>query len=91
MAHWSRVLPVNMFQIRYEDLVHHQEEMSRQLIDFCGLEWDSDCLDFYRSKRPVYTSSNWQVRQPIYTVSIGRWKNYERFLEPLKDVLGEFL
>ena len=91
MAHWERVIPDKIFSVQYEDLVFNQEKVSRQLLDFCRLEWDARCLAFYRNDRPVFTSSNWQVRQPIYKSSLNRWRNYERFLIPLKEMLNEFL
>jgi tetratricopeptide (TPR) repeat protein len=91
MAHWFEVLSTKIFQINYEDLVCHQEGLSRELIAFCGLEWDSKCLLFHKSDRPVFTSSNWQVRQPMYKSSINRWKNYASFLAPLHKRLAEFV
>ena len=91
MNHWRRVLPINIFEVKYEDIVQQQEEVSRKLIEFCGLEWDSACLDFYNKDRPVFTASSWQVRQPIYATSCGRWQNYEQFLDPLKELLADFI
>ncbi len=87
MAHWRRVLPVPLLEIRYEDLVQNHEEISRRLVDFCGLEWDERCLEFYNNRRPVKTASSWQVRQPIYATSVARWKPYERYLESLREAL----
>jgi len=86
--HWLKVLPVRMLEIRYESLVADQEGQSRRLIDFLGLPWDPACLEFHRTERPVMTASVWQVRQPIYTRSVGRWRRYERHLAPLLDVLA---
>ncbi len=91
MTHWHEVLPTKIFRVNYEDVVCHQEELSRQLIAFCRLEWDSRCLDFHESDRPVFTSSNWQVRQPIYKSSVSRWRNYDQFLRPLREILADFL
>ena len=91
MAHWHDVLPTEIFEVRYEELVCRQEEVSRQLIAHCGLEWDSQCLYFFQSDRPIFTSSNWQVRQPMYQSSVERWKHYARFLGPLRDLLADFL
>jgi len=89
MAHWRQVLPQPLLEVRYEDLVTDQERMSRALIDFCGLEWDAGCLDFYRHKRDVRTASSWQVRQPIYSGSVSRWKNYEKHLGPLMKLFED--
>ena len=91
MDHWRRTLPVTWMEIRYEELVANQLAESKQLIDFCGLEWDERCLEFHRNKRPVLTASSWQVRQPLYSSSSGRWRNYDRYLGPLKEVLTDYL
>ena len=88
MEHWRPRLKLPILDVHYEELVANQEEVSRRLIDFCGLPWHDGCLDFHLNPRPVHTLSNWQVRQPIYSNSIGRWKNYEQFLGPLKESLG---
>jgi tetratricopeptide (TPR) repeat protein len=88
MDHWRQVLPLRMLEVDYEDLVDSQEDISRTLVEFCGLEWDSKCLEFHKTERDVRTASAWQVRQPIYSTSVGRWKHYDECLEPLKDALG---
>ena len=67
MAHWRRVLPMPMHEVVYEELVANQEAVSRELVAFCGLDWDDRCLTFYKSPRAVQTASKLQVRQPIYT------------------------
>jgi tetratricopeptide (TPR) repeat protein len=87
MDHWQSVLPVPMLEIQYEDVVNNQEAKSRELIDWCGLEWDPNCLEFHKTRRPVRTASVAQVRQPIYPGSIGRWKNYEKSLARLFETL----
>ncbi len=87
MAHWRAVLPISMFDVSYEALVGDQEGWSRKLVDFLGLPWDERCLAFYQSGRPVYTYSLWQVRQPIYSTSIQRWRPYAKHLGPLFDAL----
>lgn len=88
IAHWRKVLPIEMLELDYEALVSDQEEASRRLIDFCGLDWDPACLRFYETRRTVRTASLWQVRQPIYGSSVGRWRRYERHLRPLVEALG---
>jgi len=88
MAHWRRVLPPGrIFEMRYEELVADTEAVTRRLLDHCGLAWDPRCLDFHRTERPVRTASAMQVRKPIYTSSIGRWRRYEKFLAPLQAEL----
>jgi tetratricopeptide (TPR) repeat protein len=88
MEHWRKVLPLAIHEVNYEDLVRNPESTSRKLVQFCGLDWTAECLRFYQSNRPVQGASCWQVRQPIYRRSLGRWKHYERFLGPLKESLG---
>jgi hypothetical protein len=83
MAHWREVVPGRMFEINYEDLVSDQEYYSRALLEYCGLEWDNQCLEFYNSGRTVVTASYAQVRSPMYRDSIDRWRNYELHLQPL--------
>jgi hypothetical protein len=87
-SHWLKVLPLKMLEMHYETMVADQEGQSRRLIDFLGLPWDAACLEFHRTQRPVMTASAWQVRQPIYTESVGRWRHYQRHLGPLLEVLA---
>ncbi len=91
MAHWRQVLPLPIYEVRYEKLVAEQEAVSRELVAFCGLDWHDDCLHFHDTRRPVQTASNVQVRQPIYSTSIGRWKRYQNHLGPLLELLQPFL
>ena len=83
MEHWQRVLPVPMLEVDYEALVADLETNARSIVAWCGLEWDPACLEFHKTSRPVRTSSVEQVRQPVYTSSVGRWKNYQRSLADL--------
>ncbi|QFY88954.2 sulfotransferase [Magnetovirga frankeli] len=88
MEHWRQVLPEDaMLEVRYEELVEDPETWSRRLIDFIGLEWDDNCLNFHQTERRVGTASNWQVRQPIYKTSKDRWRNYEPWIGPLLPLL----
>ena len=87
--HWRNVLPLDMLEIRYEELVQDKEAGSRKLIEFLGLPWDDACLNYQINERNVRTASAWQVRQPIYTTSLNRWKHYEPHLMSLKIALGE--
>jgi hypothetical protein len=86
--HWRRVLRVPILDLHYEELVKDLEGQARRLIDFIGLDWDPACLNFYETERAVNTPSTWQVRQPIYASSVGRWRNYERHLGPLLSLLA---
>lgn len=87
MAHWRNVLRLPILDLCYEDLVADQEGMTRRLIEFCGLDWDDNCLHFHESGRLVTTPSYDQVRKPIYRNSVARWKNYEKHLQSLKEAL----
>ena len=91
MEHWRDVLPSRVLDIDYEELVQDQEAVSRRLIEFVGLDWDSVCLQFHQKGGSVKTASMWQVRQPIYTSSLSRWRRYEKHLEPLKEALAGVL
>jgi hypothetical protein len=88
MEHWRSVLPVPMLEVWYEELVAEPEETTRRLLAHCALEWDPACLRFHESQRSVHTASHWQVRQPIYRTSAGRWRRYEPWLGPLKQAMG---
>jgi Flp pilus assembly protein TadD len=88
MQHWARALPLPILEMRYEDTVADTEAQARRLIEFCGLEWDESCLDFHRTSRAVNTPSRWQVRQPIYSSSVERWRRYEKHLGPLREALA---
>jgi hypothetical protein len=81
--HWARVLPVPLLEVSYEETVADLEGVARRLVEWCGLEWEPACLAFHKGKRPVRTASVSQVRQPIYTRSVARWKHYENTLGPL--------
>ena len=89
MSHWNKLFPGDIFNVQYEELVMEQEETSKQLIDYIGLEWDESCMDFHSSERPVMTPSNIQVRQPMYKTSINRWTHYEKHIRPLIEMLQQ--
>lgn len=89
MAHWEKVLPPGVMKtVVYEDVVDDLPKMAHELIDFIGLPWDDACLNFHESSRPVKTASVVQVRQPVYSSSVGRWKRYGEGLRPLVEALG---
>jgi len=90
MTHWSRTLRIPVLNVTYEDLVANQEETSRMLIEFCGLPWDERCLQFHTIKRFVATASYDQVRRPVYSRSVGRWKNYQSQIAPLIKNLADY-
>ena len=88
-AHWASVLPLRWHDVWYEDVIANLEGESRRLIAFLGLEWELRCLEFHRTPRVVTTASAWQVRQPLYDRSVGRWRNYRRHLAPLLERLAQ--
>lgn len=88
MAHWEKVLPEGVMKtVVYEDVVNDMPAMARDLIAFLGLPWDERCLSFHESARPVKTASVVQVRQPVYSTSVDRWKRYGDDLKPLIEAL----
>jgi hypothetical protein len=83
MGHWKQVLSVPVHEAVYEETVRDLEGVARRLIAACGLDWHPACLDFHRTRRVIRTSSLLQVRQPVYTKSMGRWKHYVGHLDDL--------
>jgi tetratricopeptide (TPR) repeat protein len=83
MEHWRQVLPVEVLHVDYEEMVADLEGTARRLVAWCGLEWEPACLDFHKTRRPVNTASAAQVRRPLYSSSVGRWKNYEHLFADL--------
>jgi tetratricopeptide (TPR) repeat protein len=79
MRHWQSVSPLSILEVHYEDVVADTEAQARRLIEFAGLSWDAACLEFHRSGRSVQTLSRWQVRQPVHSRSVGRWRNYPQW------------
>jgi tetratricopeptide (TPR) repeat protein len=91
-GYWRGLLPKNtLLEISYEALIEDQEGVTRRMLEFIGLPWDPRTLDFYKTDRLVLTASRWQVRQKIHGASAGRWRNYEKFIGPLKVALGDIL
>jgi tetratricopeptide (TPR) repeat protein len=89
MAHWRAVLPDSfLLEVNYEDVVGSLEDKAKQIVAFCGLNWDAQCLKFHESDRPVKTASVAQVRKPLYSTSVDRWRRYEVQLQPLVEELG---
>ncbi len=88
MEHWRGVLDIPMLELDYEQLVADPDGECRRLVEFCGLPWDDRCLRFFESKREVLTLSRDQVNRPIYASSVGRHRNYQKHLGPLRDALA---
>ena len=88
MTHYRDVTGIPMLEVKYEELVNDTEKVSRQMIEYCGLDWDDRCLKYYESDRITRTASYNQVREPIYSRSVNRWKHYEKHLQPLIEALA---
>jgi tetratricopeptide (TPR) repeat protein len=89
MEHWRRALPPGkLLDVPYEELIADQEGWSRRILEFVGLPWDDRCLSFHTTNRTVLTASYWQVRQKLYSSSVGRWRNYRKFIGPLLALKG---
>jgi tetratricopeptide (TPR) repeat protein len=91
MHHWHELFPGEILDVQYEELVNDQEGQTKRILDFLGLDWSEDCMNFHRNSRVVHTTSNSQIRQPLFSSSIGRWRNYEHELAPLKERLKNYL
>jgi tetratricopeptide (TPR) repeat protein len=87
MRHFKSLNCLPILDVSYENLVSNQEEETRKLIEFIELDWDEQCLQFHKNERFVATPSYDQVREKMYSSSVGRWKNYEAHLEPLYKAL----
>tara|TARA_B100000963_G_scaffold41413_1_gene30764 strand:+ start:124 stop:2079 length:1956 start_codon:yes stop_codon:yes gene_type:complete len=84
MEHWNQVLPNQILSIKYEDLVNDFENSVNKILNYCNLDFEEECLSFYKNKRSVRTPSSEQVRQPIYKKGLDYWKNYDAYLGDLK-------
>jgi hypothetical protein len=91
MAHFDAVLPGRVHRVIYEQLVDDLEGEVRRLLEYCGLPFDGSCLRFFENDRAVRTASSEQVRQPIYRDAVEHWRNYEPWLDPLKQALEPVL
>ena len=87
MDHWHEVLPGRVLTVQYEEVVTDFENQVRRILEYCNLPWETDCIRFYETERPVRTASSEQVRQPIYTGALNFWRNYEAHLGELMEVL----
>ena len=87
MQHWRKVMPGAVHEVEYEALVSRPEQVSRDLLAYCNLPWEEDCLSFHQRKTSVATPSAVQVRQGIYTNSVNRWQSYGDAMKPLYTLL----
>jgi tetratricopeptide (TPR) repeat protein len=91
MRHWDRVLPARVLRLCYEDVVEDVEASVRRMMQFCELEFEPGCVEFYRTARSISTASSEQVRQPIFRSGLSQWRHYESWLGPLEEALGDAL
>lgn len=89
MAHWRRVMPGYFLDVDYENVVADLEGEARRIIDFLDLPWEERCLQFHRLGGAAATASAAQVRQPIYSSSVGLWRKYARQLGPFAERMRE--
>ena len=89
MDHWKTVLDIPIMEIQYESLINDQERWTRELLAFCDLPWEDNCLRFHEADRTTVTASYDQVRRPMYRSSMARWKHYARHIDPLRKAIGE--
>jgi tetratricopeptide (TPR) repeat protein len=87
MAHWDSVLPGKVLRVVHEDVVDNLEANVRRMLDFCGLDFEPSCVEFYKTERSIRTASSEQVRRPIFKEGIDQWRNFEPWLAPLKEAL----
>ena len=88
MDHWDEVLPGKILRVQYEDVVADTEKQVRRILDYLDLPFEEQCVEFHKSKRSVRTPSSEQVRQPIFKSGLEQWRNFEPWLDPLKEALG---
>ncbi|MFT4928385.1 MAG: hypothetical protein ACI8WB_004504, partial [Phenylobacterium sp.] len=89
MAHWHQVMPGVIYDVAYEAVVADVDGQAKGLIDYCGLDWQSQCSAFEQNSAPSTTASASQVRQGIYTSSTDKWRRYQQQLAPLKAMLEQ--
>jgi tetratricopeptide (TPR) repeat protein len=88
MQHWDTVLPGKVLRVQHEEVVSDLERNVRKILDFCGLEFESSCIEFYRTERAVRTASSEQVRQPIFSSGLDQWRHFKSYLDPLEVALS---
>ena len=87
MQHWRMLYAERFHEVSYEQLTATPEPTVRNLLDYLQLPWEADCLQFHHNTQAVSTASSMQVRQPLYTTAVGRWRHYANELKPAIDIL----
>ncbi len=88
MAHWDAALPGKVLRVEHEEVVDNLEANVRRILDFCGLDFEPPCVEFYKTERSIRTASSEQVRRPIFKEGIDQWRNFEPWLGPLQGSPG---
>ena len=91
MRHWNVALPGRVLKVQHEEVVDDLESNVRRILDYCGLPFEPACLEFHKTERSVRTASSEQVRRPISREGVDQWRNYQPWLEPLQQALGDAL
>ena len=89
MHHWDAVLPGKILRVQHEEVVDDLEGNVRRLLDFCELDFEPQCVEFYHTERSIRTASSEQVRRPIFREGLDQWRNFEEWLQPLRRSLGQ--
>lgn len=89
MDHWDKVLPGFVLRVQYEDVVEDLDGQVRRILEFCDLPFEQNCVDYHKTERSIRTPSAEQVRQKIYRSGLQQWRNFEQWLDPLKEALGQ--
>ena len=91
MKHWHKVLPGKVLDVHYEETVTDLEGQVRRILEHCELPFEESCVRFHETDRAVKTASSEQVRQPIYTSGLGKWRRYETHLDLWKELLADIV
>jgi len=91
MEHWDALLPGKILRVTHESIVEDLAGNVRRMLEFCGLEFEPECVQFHKTRRSVRTASSEQVRQPIFKEGLDQWRHFEPWLLPLKSLLGDLV
>lgn len=86
MSHWEKTLPGKIHRVQYEKLVQDPRGTTQSLLKHCGLQWESQCLDFHESDRTIFTASNTAVKRPLYRSALESWKAFQDHLGPVLEL-----
>jgi tetratricopeptide (TPR) repeat protein len=89
MSHWEELYGADILNFDYDAFVHDPKPAVQRLLAFCDLEWDDACMSFHKAANPVKTASVWQVREPLYRRSSGRWRHYAKHLDQVRSHLPD--